>query len=123
MRLGVVLGECYWYGHAQEDEFFVVISGRLFVDLREESVELGTIQGPTVPRAVEHRTLVPERTTPLKMAGANLEQTGHGSERGSDTPRVGAQRRTAGCAKRAGTQPAAGARFPRSSGRQELRRS
>ena len=41
VRLGVVEGEFHWHKHDDEDEFFYVVSGRLFVDIENgPSVEL-----------------------------------------------------------------------------------
>src|SRR4051794_22601961 len=41
VRLGVVEGEFHWHKHDNEDEFFYVVSGRLFVDVEDgPSVEL-----------------------------------------------------------------------------------
>lgn len=76
IRLGVVQGEFHWHHHDNEDEAFYVVSGRLFVDLDDSTVELGPNQGYTVPRGVRHRTRAPERTTMLMMAGADVEPTG-----------------------------------------------
>lgn len=76
VRLGVVQGEFHWHHHVDEDEFFYVVSGKLFVDLEDRTIELGPNQGFTVPRGVEHRTRAPERTAMLMMAGAGVEPTG-----------------------------------------------
>jgi mannose-6-phosphate isomerase-like protein (cupin superfamily) len=40
VRLGVVKGEYHWHKHDNDDEFFFVIEGRLFVDLEGRTVEL-----------------------------------------------------------------------------------
>ncbi|HZZ02255.1 cupin domain-containing protein, partial [Paraburkholderia sp.] len=39
VRLGVVQGEFHWHRHDNEDEFFYVVDGRLFIDVEN---------GPTV---------------------------------------------------------------------------
>lgn len=46
----------HWHHHDDEDEFFYVVSGRLRIDLEDETIELGPNQGHTVPRKVVHRT-------------------------------------------------------------------
>jgi mannose-6-phosphate isomerase-like protein (cupin superfamily) len=76
IRLGVVEGEFHWHKHDLEDEFFLVIEGRLFIDLEGETVELAPQQGFTVPRGVTHRTRAPQRTVMLMMEGSGVVPTG-----------------------------------------------
>ena len=76
MRLGIVEGEFHWHRHDEDDEFFLVLSGRLFVDLENETFELGPHQAVTVPRGVLHRTRAPEKTVMLMMAKAGVRPEG-----------------------------------------------
>ncbi len=76
VRLGVVQGEFHRHHHDHEDEFFYVVSGKLFIDLEDRTVELDPNQGFTVPRKVRHRTRAPERTAMLMIEGAGVEPTG-----------------------------------------------
>ena len=77
VRLGVVEGEFHWHKHDDEDEFFFVLSGRLFVDVQNgPSVELLPEQGYVVPKGVVHRTRAPERTSMLMMATAGVRPAG-----------------------------------------------
>jgi mannose-6-phosphate isomerase-like protein (cupin superfamily) len=75
-RLGILRGEFHWHHHDEEDELFFVLSGRLLVDLEEETVELGPHQGITVPCGERHRTRAPERTVVLMMSGAGVVPVG-----------------------------------------------
>ncbi len=77
VRLGVVQGEFHWHKHDEEDEFFYVVSGRLFVDVEGcAPVELLPEQGYTVPKGVLHRTRAPERTAMLMVASAGVNPVG-----------------------------------------------
>ncbi|MEE9465959.1 MAG: cupin domain-containing protein [Candidatus Neomarinimicrobiota bacterium] len=76
VRLGIVHGEFHWHVHDHEDEFFYVVSGRLFVDYDDSTVELAPQQGVTVPRGMRHRTRAPERTVMLIIDGAGVVVTG-----------------------------------------------
>ncbi len=76
VRLGVIKGEFHWHQHEKEDEFFYVVSGKLYIDLEDRTVELEPNQGFTIPRGVKHRTRAPQRTTMLMMEGAGVEPTG-----------------------------------------------
>ncbi|MER8549834.1 cupin domain-containing protein [Mesorhizobium sp. M0684] len=44
-----------WHAHDNEDEAFLVLRGRIAIDFRDGTVELGSGEFIVVPRAVEHR--------------------------------------------------------------------
>lgn len=49
-------GEVFdWHSHANEDEAFLVLRGRIAIDFRDGTVELGAGDFIVVPRTVEHR--------------------------------------------------------------------
>jgi mannose-6-phosphate isomerase-like protein (cupin superfamily) len=49
-------GEVFdWHAHESEDEAFLVLRGKIAIDFRDGTVELGEGDFLTVPRAVEHR--------------------------------------------------------------------
>ena len=50
-----VLGEFVWHKHDDTDDFFLVLSGQLTIELRDRAVELGPGELFVVPRGVEHR--------------------------------------------------------------------
>jgi len=50
------IGEMFdWHSHANEDEAFFVLRGRIAIDFRDGTVELGEGEFLVVPRAIEHR--------------------------------------------------------------------
>jgi mannose-6-phosphate isomerase-like protein (cupin superfamily) len=77
VRLGVVRGEYHWHKHDQDDEFFYVVEGKLFIDLEARTLELGPRQGTVVPRGVMHRTRATERTVMLMVENAGIIPTGN----------------------------------------------
>ena len=77
VRLGVVQGEYHWHKHDEDDEFFYVVEGRLFIDLEERIVELAARQGFVVPKGVLHRTRAAERTVILMVENAGIVPTGN----------------------------------------------
>jgi mannose-6-phosphate isomerase-like protein (cupin superfamily) len=77
VRLGVVQGEYHWHKHDDEDEFFYVVEGELFVDLEERTVRLAPRQGLVVPRGVIHRTRATERTVILMIENEGIVPTGN----------------------------------------------
>ncbi|UVC16438.1 cupin domain-containing protein [Mesorhizobium onobrychidis] len=49
-------GEVFdWHAHDNEDEAFLVLRGRIAIDFRDGTVELGSGEFIVVPRSVEHR--------------------------------------------------------------------
>jgi mannose-6-phosphate isomerase-like protein (cupin superfamily) len=44
-----------WHSHDNEDEAFLVLRGRIAIDFRDGSVEMGEGDFIVVPRTVEHR--------------------------------------------------------------------
>jgi mannose-6-phosphate isomerase-like protein (cupin superfamily) len=74
VRLGIIDGDFHWH---KQDEFFLVLEGRLLIDLTdEETIELGPHQGYTVPRGVLHRTRAPVRTAILMVESTDVVPTG-----------------------------------------------
>lgn len=49
-----VKGEFVWHSHEATDDFFLVLRGRLTIQLRDRDVELGEGELFVVPRGVEH---------------------------------------------------------------------
>ena len=83
VRVGIVEGEYHWHKHENEDEFFFVLEGKLFVDLREsvpsgenKTIELNAGQGVTIPKNITHRTRAPKKTVMLMVENKNIIPTG-----------------------------------------------
>jgi mannose-6-phosphate isomerase-like protein (cupin superfamily) len=76
VRVGIVEGEYHWHKHDKDDEFFFVLSGQLFVDLEDRTIELNPNQGVTVPRGVVHRTRAPRKTVMLMVETSEIQPTG-----------------------------------------------
>ncbi len=76
VRLGIVEGEYHWHIHEKEDEFFFVLSGRLFIDLEDQTVELGPMQGITISKGISHRPRAKEKTVMLMVETKEIVPTG-----------------------------------------------
>jgi mannose-6-phosphate isomerase-like protein (cupin superfamily) len=77
VRLGIIEGDFHWHRHEAEDEFFLVLEGRLLIDFEDrETVTLDPHQAYTVPRGVVHRTRAPARTAILMVEPAGVVPTG-----------------------------------------------
>ena len=76
-----VLGEFVWHSHADTDDFFLVLKGRLTIELREgdrllDPVVLGPGELFVVPRGLEHRPVATEETHVLLIEPAGTPNTG-----------------------------------------------
>ncbi len=76
VRLGIIEGEFHWHKHDDEDEFFYVVEGRLYIDVEDRTIELGPQQGVTIPKGVLHRPRAPQKVVMLMVEGAGIQPTG-----------------------------------------------
>ena len=66
-----------WHDHADEDELFWVVSGRLRVEFRDApAAELGPGQLLVVPRGVEHRPVALPTAEVVLFEPASTAHTG-----------------------------------------------
>ncbi|WP_249019529.1 cupin domain-containing protein [Conexibacter sp. S30A1] len=71
-----VLGPFVWHRHEETDDFFLVISGRLTIHLRDRDIELGPGEPYVVPRGVEHCPEATEETLVLLIEPDGTPNTG-----------------------------------------------
>ncbi|HSE27913.1 MAG TPA: cupin domain-containing protein [Gemmatimonadales bacterium] len=71
-----VQGEFVWHKHDDTDDFFLVLRGRLVIELRDGSVELGPGDLYVVPKGVEHRPVAREEVHLLLLEAAGTPNTG-----------------------------------------------
>jgi mannose-6-phosphate isomerase-like protein (cupin superfamily) len=71
-----VQGEFVWHKHDETDDFFLVLSGRLTIQLRDRDVVLGPGELFVVPRGVEHCPKADEETHVLLIEPRDTLNTG-----------------------------------------------
>ena len=71
-----VKGEFVWHKHDDTDDFFLVLDGRLTIQLRDRDVELGAGELFVVPRGVEHRPRADEEAHVLLIEPRGTVNTG-----------------------------------------------
>ena len=76
VRLVKAQGEFVWHSHANEDELFLVLRGRLAIHFRDRVVELGEGEFCIVPRGVEHKPVAAEEVSVLLLEPASTLNTG-----------------------------------------------
>lgn len=65
-----------WHAHADTDDFFLVLTGRLTIRLRDREVVLGPGELFVVPRGVEHQPYAEEETHLLLIEPTGTSNTG-----------------------------------------------
>jgi len=76
VRLGIVEGEYHWHKHDNDDEFFFVLSGKLFIELEDKTIELNPQQGTTITRGIMHKPYAHEKTVMLLVETSAIQPTG-----------------------------------------------
>jgi mannose-6-phosphate isomerase-like protein (cupin superfamily) len=76
-----VRGEFVWHSHPDTDDLFLVLQGRLTIQLRDGDVELGPGDLYVVPAGVEHCPRADEEAHILLIEPAGTPNTGDSTER------------------------------------------
>ncbi len=71
-----VKGEFIWHKHDETDDCFLVLQGRLRIQLRDREVELGPGELFVVPKGVEHRPVADEEAQILLIEPSGTPNTG-----------------------------------------------
>lgn len=69
-------GEFVWHSHEETDDFFLVLHGRLTIQLRDRDVELSAGELFVVPRGVEHCPRADEEAHVLLIEPMGTVNTG-----------------------------------------------
>lgn len=81
VKLAKCQGDFIWHHHADEDEMFLVVAGRLRLELRAPDappfVEIGPGEFYVVPRGIEHRPIADEEVHLLMFEPATTLNTGN----------------------------------------------
>jgi mannose-6-phosphate isomerase-like protein (cupin superfamily) len=81
IQVGKLRGEFVWHKHDDTDDFFLVLAGRLTIQLRDRDVELGPGELFVVPRGVEHCPRADDEAQILLIEPLGTPNTGDSDER------------------------------------------
>ena len=76
VKLAKLEGEFVWHAHADEDELFLVLHGRLVIELRDGEVVLDPGEFVVIPRGVEHRPVAREEVHVMLVEPRSTKHTG-----------------------------------------------
>jgi len=74
-----VKGEFRWHSHADTDDFFLVLKGRLKIGMRGRTLELGPGELFVVPKGVEHCPYAEEEVHMLLIEPTGTPNSGDGN--------------------------------------------
>ena len=77
VKLAKLKGEFLWHHHVDEDELFLVIKGRLRIELRDSVVDLDEGEFFIVPKGVEHMPVAEEECHVLLLEPSTALNTGN----------------------------------------------
>ena len=60
VKVAKVQGEFVWHAHEHEDEMFLILKGRLRIDMDEGPIELGAGDAFVVPKGMRHNPVAQE---------------------------------------------------------------
>ena len=76
VKLAKLKGDLVWHAHADEDEFFLVIKGRLLIKLRDRDIWLEPGEFTIIPKGVEHFPVAEEEVHVLLLEPKSTKHTG-----------------------------------------------
>lgn len=76
VKVAKVRGSLAWHRHEHEDEMFLVLAGRLRIEMETETVDLGPGELFVVPRGVRHNPVAEEECHLLLVERKSTLHTG-----------------------------------------------
>ena len=88
LQLVKVKGPFVWHKHEETDDFFLVLSGRLTIHLRDRDIELEPGELYVVPRGVEHCPEAEDEAHVLLIEPRDTVNTGDAGGEMTAAPRL-----------------------------------
>ena len=76
IKVAKVQGTLAWHNHAEEDEMFLVLKGRLRIEMEGGSVELGEGEMYVVPKGMPHNPVAEEECLLMLIERKSTLHTG-----------------------------------------------
>jgi mannose-6-phosphate isomerase-like protein (cupin superfamily) len=85
IQLAKFQGDFVWHSHEDSEDVFLVLKGRLEIDLRDQTIELEEGELLVVPRGAEHRPRADEEVHVLNIELTGTVNTGDAADAGQLT--------------------------------------
>lgn len=76
IKVAKVHGSLAWHSHENEDELFLVLKGRLRIELESSTIELGEGEMYIVPKGVHHNPVAEEECQLMLIERKSTSHTG-----------------------------------------------
>ncbi|HEY4291688.1 cupin domain-containing protein [Luteibacter sp.] len=76
IKVAKVKGTLAWHSHEHEDELFLVLSGRLRIEMEDRTVEIGQGEMFIVPKGVRHNPVADEECEIMLIERKSTLHTG-----------------------------------------------
>ena len=80
LKVVKVKGEFAWHKHDEDDELFLVLKGRLVIQLRDQDITLNEGDFLVVPKGVEHRPVAEDEAHILLIEPKTVVNTGDAAD-------------------------------------------
>ncbi len=80
LKVVKVKGEFVWHKHDEDDELFLVLKGRLIIQLRDQDITLNEGDFLVVPKGVEHRPVAEDEAHVLLIEPKTVVNTGDATD-------------------------------------------
>jgi mannose-6-phosphate isomerase-like protein (cupin superfamily) len=77
IKVAKVQGSFGWHAHAHEDELFLILKGRLRIELEQSAVELGAGEIFVVPKGTRHNPVAEEECHLMLIERKSTLHTGN----------------------------------------------
>jgi len=75
-KLVKLQGEFVWHSHADTDEVFILLEGKLTIEFRDGRIDLSSGEMVVVPKGVEHKPLAAQECHVLLVEPRGVVNTG-----------------------------------------------
>jgi len=76
VKIAKLEGSFEWHRHEREDEFFLVLRGRLTIHLRDQEIALNEGELVVIPKGVDHLPVAPEEAWVMVLEPKSTVNTG-----------------------------------------------
>jgi mannose-6-phosphate isomerase-like protein (cupin superfamily) len=76
VKLAKIKGEFVWHSHPDTDELFLVVSGDMVIEFRDQEIQLSPGEMLIVPRGVEHKPRAADECHIMLIEPAGTPNTG-----------------------------------------------